>query len=186
MGRHGRTGALGARLSGADKESAIAPIYERHRARIDDIFPMDRGDDDDRAGDLPPLDPRAATSSTLRVPSTRRSSPRCARAQRSTSRSEPRRRRSSASSIGASSPVCRVAAPTHHAAHLDLMVKAGRVEKMVIIPRRMVISPSASNRRAPRDGAGPSGAPISDDALPIITREFILKVLALRPLVDVR
>ncbi len=30
-------------FSETDKESAIAPIYERHRARIDDIFPMDRG-----------------------------------------------------------------------------------------------------------------------------------------------
>lgn len=30
-------------FSETDKESVIAPIYERHRARIDDIFPGDRG-----------------------------------------------------------------------------------------------------------------------------------------------
>lgn len=33
----------GGLISNQDKESVLAPIYDKHRARIDEIFPMDRG-----------------------------------------------------------------------------------------------------------------------------------------------
>ncbi len=66
---------------------------------------------------------------------------------------------------------------THRdAAHLDLMVKAGRVEKMVI---KHTADGDLSVRFEPTSTAGwcgPEWRAYLDDALPIITREFIPKV----------